>query len=132
LIAVPVRADEVSLFDSHGVATAYIDMDDEFTIYAWDGKPVAYLVPNEEEAFDVYGFNGKHLGWFANGVTWDHAGNATCAVKDALAQTELEPLKSLKELKPLRALKELAPLKPIWSNSFGDLPCLFFLATGEE
>lgn len=36
--------DEISLFNSDGEATAYIDTeDDDLTIYLWGGKPVAYL-----------------------------------------------------------------------------------------
>jgi hypothetical protein len=38
------QAAEVSLFDASGKAVAYIDTDDELTIYLWSGKPVAYLV----------------------------------------------------------------------------------------
>ena len=38
-----VFAKEISLFDSDGEAVAYIDTSDDFTIYLWKGKPVAYL-----------------------------------------------------------------------------------------
>ncbi len=34
------------------------------TIYLWGGKPVAYLSAESDDGFHVYGFNGKHLGWF--------------------------------------------------------------------
>ena len=53
---------EISLYDSVGEAVAYIDSDDELNIYLWRGKPVAYL-----EHISLYGFNGKHLGWFKDG-----------------------------------------------------------------
>lgn len=45
-------------------AVAYIDADDELTIYLWGGKPVAYLERDTGNEFHVYGFSGKHLGWF--------------------------------------------------------------------
>ena len=51
---------EISLFNSNGEAVAYIAVDDDLTIYLWSGDPVAYI---DDE--DVYGFNGKHLGWFS-------------------------------------------------------------------
>ncbi len=38
------KADEVSLYDSDGNAKAYIDTEDENTIYTWTGKPVAYCI----------------------------------------------------------------------------------------
>jgi hypothetical protein len=49
-------------------------MDDDMTIYLWAGKPVAYLDLVGSGEFDVYGFNGQHLGWFANGAIRNHFG----------------------------------------------------------
>ena len=124
---------EVALYDSGGAATAYIATDDDMTIYLWDGKPVAYLKSDKDAGYNVYGFNGKHLGWFVNGIIWNHAGDASCAIQEALATpAQLEPLKGLKELKPLKSLQALAPLRPLFSNSFGKLPCQFLLGEGSE
>ena len=44
--------------------------------------------------------------------------------------TNIEPLKALKQLKPLKGLRELAPLRPLFTTSWGDAPCRFFLAHG--
>jgi hypothetical protein len=133
LSAQPALADdEVALFDGQGKATAYVVVEDDMTIYLWRGKPVAYLDADSSGGFNVYGFNGKHLGWFLRGTIWDHVGGASCAVKEALRGTQPEPLKSLKELKPLKSLKELAPLRPLLANSFGDTPCRFLLGSGGE
>jgi len=44
---------------------AYI-ADDRETIYLWDGHAVAYLYEDK-----VYGCNGKHLGWFVDGIIYD-------------------------------------------------------------
>jgi 4-fold beta-flower domain-containing protein len=55
--------DETTLFSSQGKPTAYIA--DDSTIYLWSGKPVAYLYPDSvNDGLNIYGFNGKHLGWF--------------------------------------------------------------------
>jgi hypothetical protein len=48
-----------TLFDINGNPVAYIDYDDEDIIYLWDGIPVAYL----DYESNIYGFNGKYLGW---------------------------------------------------------------------
>lgn len=56
-------AREITLFDREGAAIAYIDTNDELTIFLWDGTPVAYL-----EKSTIYGFNGKHLGWLKEEV----------------------------------------------------------------
>jgi hypothetical protein len=102
------------------------------TIYLWSGKPVAYLTRDSAGGFHVYGFNGNHVGWFVRGVVWDHDGNASCAVKERLQFTELEPLKSFKQFKPFKSFKEFAPFRPFFTTSWGDTPCRFLLAEGAE
>ena len=100
--------DEVSLFSAGGKAEAYIALDEELTIYLWSGKPVAYLERNDD-GYDVYGFNGEHLGWFIKGVIWGHDGNGICATKEAMNTTDFEPFKAFKQFKPFKALKKFAP-----------------------
>ena len=122
--------DEVTLFDGRGKAQAYVAMGDEMTIYLWSGKPAAYLDRDSAGGFHIYGFNGKHLGWFVGGVARDHEGNAACAVKERLPTTEFEPFKAFKEFKPFKNFKEFAPFRPSFSTSWGDTPCRLFLAKG--
>lgn len=119
--------DEVTLFSGAGKADAYIAIDDELTIYLWSGKPVAYLEKDNDGGYHVYGFNGKHLGWFVKGVVRDHKGDASCAVKEVVKSTEYEPYKSYKQYK---GYTQYAPYRPYFSNSFGDTPCRFLLGEG--
>jgi hypothetical protein len=120
--------DEVSLFDGGGKPVAYIAED--LTIYLWSGKPAAYL-HNESGKQHVYGFNGKHLGWFIKGVVRDHDGNAVGAVKEAFnASVEYEPYKAYKQYKPYQAYREYAPYQPYLSQSWGELPLRLFLSQG--
>jgi 4-fold beta-flower domain-containing protein len=128
-----LAAEEVSLFDGSGHAVAYVATEDALTIYLWSGKPVAYLDGDQSGGYNVYGFNGRHLGWYLQGIIWDHQGAASCAQKERLmVLSHLEPLKSLKALKPLASLKELAPLRPLFTNKFGDTPCELLLGQGAE
>lgn len=122
--------DEVTLFNGAGKADAYIAVDDELTIYLWGGKPVAYLEKDSSGGYHVYGFNGKHLGWFVKGIIRDHEGNASCATKEAMSSTEYEPYKAYKQYKPYKAYTQYAPYRPYFSNSFGDTPCRFLLGEG--
>lgn len=124
--------DEVSLFSSQGEAVAYIDISDELTIYLWDGTPVAYLDEDISGGYNVYGFNGTHLGWFVNGVIRDHRGDASCAVKEVMKTTKFEPFKSFKSFKPFKSFKSFAPMRPFFSNSFGQISCKFLLMTGSR
>ncbi len=123
--------EEISLFDSQGRAAAYIAIDDDLTFYLWSGRPVAYLVPERGSDFHVYGFNGRFLGWFSEGILYDRRGYAVCATRDALlSPPQLEPLKGLKQLKPLKGLRELPPLRPLFSRRWGETPCALHLQQG--
>jgi hypothetical protein len=61
---------EKTLLNARGEPVAYISGDPRKIIFLWDGHPVAYLYGHH-----VYGFNGRHLGWFINGVVYDIEGN---------------------------------------------------------
>jgi hypothetical protein len=123
-------ADELSLFDGSGKPVAYVA--EELTIYLWSGEPVAYLYQDSGKVH-VYGFNGKHLGWFVKGIVRDHDGNAVGAVKEALRlATEYEPYKSYKQYKPYKSYREYAPYQPYLSQSWSDLPLRLFLLQGAE
>lgn len=124
--------EEISLFNSDGDATAYIAVSDDLTIYLWSGEPVAYLKPSSGTDYNVYGFNGKHLGWFSKGTIWDHDGNASCGVKGTLPHTSYEPYKSYKQYKPYKSYTEYAPYRPYLSSSFGDVPCALLLGAGSK
>jgi hypothetical protein len=122
--------DEISLYNSKGKPIAYIDSEDGLTIYMWSGKPVAYLSKNGD-GFHIYGFNGSHLGWYEEGIIYDHEGDAVGFIKGAVSMsTEYEPYKSYKEYKPYKAYKKYAPHKPYLSNSFSSTPLSIFLLGG--
>lgn len=128
--SIALARDEISLFDAKGRVVAY--MSDDLTIYLWGGKPVAYLDRDSSAGFHVYGFSGKHLGWFVRGIVRDHDGNGVCGIEGTGGLTELEPLKGLKELKPLKGLKELPPLRPLLSLQWSSVPCRLLLLEGES
>ena len=69
-------AQQISLFNSDGADIAYIAVEEDLTIYLWGGKPMAYLDSDHDEGFHVSGFNGNHLGWFIDGIVYDHEGDA--------------------------------------------------------
>jgi len=57
---------ETTIYDKNGQPVAYVADDYCGTIYLWDGEPVAYI----HEDVHVYGFNGRHLGWFKDDVLY--------------------------------------------------------------
>ena len=122
---------EIALFNSKGEPVAYIAVDDDYTIYLWGGKPVAYLYRHSNN-IHIYSFNGDHLGWFEDGIIRDHDGNAVGFKKDTVKKpTQLEPLKGLRELKPLKSLRELPPLKPLFTSRWSKIPLEVYLTFGK-
>lgn len=128
-------AEDIALFDSEGKAIAYIDTeDDDLTIYMYNGKPVAYLYPESRgDAFCLYGFNGKHLGWFEKGVARDHDGCIVGFQKGAINHyTSYEPYKSYKQYKPYKDYRSYAPYKPYSRSTFSSTSLSLFLMRGKK
>ena len=131
--AIPARgSDEYSLFDPNGHPVAYVA--EGLTIYLWSGAPVAYLTEDDlSDGFHVYGFNGKHLGWFVGGIIRDHQGAAVGGLKEAFrSPTHVEPLKGPKAVKPLRSVAELPPHPPLLSRDRSEIPLSVFLMEGVD
>jgi len=122
---------EINLFDKEGNPVAYIDTNDEWTIYLWEGKPVAYII-KDEQTLHIYGFNGKHLGWYINGILRDHDGNAVGFKKGAVTSIyeKYEGYKGYKEYKPYKIYREYAPYQPYLSAKFSYINLNGFLHQG--
>ena len=119
-------AKEITLINSKGEAIAYIDTDDELTIYLWKGKPVAYI-----EDGSVWGFNGKHLGWFEEGIIWDRKGFAAGAIPSAVSIiAKIEPIKGIQQIAPIKAIQQIAPIQPIHKQKWSAIPLSVFLSQG--
>lgn len=109
--------EEITLFNADGMPVAYICPFDDFTIYLWSGEPSAYLYQD-----NVYGFNGKHLGWFEDGIIWTHDGEKIGFIKSTLPVNPCyEPYKSYKQYKPYKSYREYAPYKPYKSYNISDM-----------
>lgn len=128
LVSNVAAQEEVSLYDSKGNAVAYIA--DDSTIYLWDGDPVAYLSKSKDDV-NIYGFNGKHLGWLEDGIIIDHKGYGVGFVKGAVEMiTAIEPIKGIKSIKPIKSIKEIAPIKSISLDKWSRTPLKVFLGLG--
>jgi hypothetical protein len=119
---------ERALFNRHGDPVAYLSDDYDSTIYLWHGQQVAYLY-NERM---IYGTNGKHLGWFIDGVIYNNNGDrigftsSSCPV--APANEPVKPKKLMKyELQPRWKENPLPKLK----YTFADEDLKEFLLSGQ-
>lgn len=127
LFCCTAAAQEPALFNRDGKAIAYIDtVDKDRTIYLYSGEPVAII----SEA-DVYGFNGKHLGWYEKGIVRDHEGKRIGNTKKAATgYIQYEPYKSYKRQKPYISHRSYPPYKPYFSDSWSDSSFETFLLQG--
>jgi hypothetical protein len=117
---------EVTLFDGSGNPDAYLAPQEENTFYLWSGQPVAYL-----DSDNIYGFNGKHLGWFEQGIVWDHSGSPVGFTRQTIqVYAKYEPYKAYKQYRPYRAYQQYAPYKPYFKTSISATPLAAFLAAG--
>jgi len=125
------NAQQVSLYDSDGDARAYIDFEEDATIILWDGTPVAFL-ENERSDISVFGFNGRFLGWFEDGIIYDKDGYAVGAREGAInMMTKMERMKSMKKMTPIRPMTPMTPMKPMWKNSWSSTSLAEFLFYGK-
>lgn len=120
---------EITLFGAQGEPIAYIEDSDEKTIFTFNGEPLAYIDENK----NIYGFNGKHLGWFEDQIVWNHLGQRVGFTKHTCPTfTQFEPFKGFKQFKPFKAFKQFAPLKPLKSSIVSSTGLLEFLKDGRS
>jgi hypothetical protein len=119
---------ELNLYDPDGEALAYIDCRDQYTVYLWDGSPVAYL-HQSNNLFHIYSFNGKHLGWFVNGVIYDHDGSIVGCSKDVCPiMYQYEPQKEFKKITQGKRMKDPEPFTPMITGLWSEITLGVFLS----
>lgn len=132
LIVSTLSAQQISLYDNNGEARAYIDYDEDATIFMWDGTPVAFV---EKDGRDlcVFGFNGSFLGWYEDGIIYDKKGYAVGARKGAVSMiTKIERIKGIQKITPIRPITPITPIQPIWKSSWSNTSLTEFLYYGKK
>jgi len=125
-------ANETTLFDRTGEATAYV-VNATGNIFLWDGTPAAYLESSRSRMpFSVYGFNGEHLAWFDGQLMRDHSGGVIAFVRGAVTNVipRIEPIKSIKKIIPIKRIKRIEPILPLARNSFSNQSLQQLLESG--
>jgi len=107
------------IFDKNGKAAYFLDKD-KIHIYAWDGKPVAFV-----EKSCVFNFKKKHLGFYDEGWLRDLEGKCVGFAEPGRggpnppkARPPAEPPAEKKEPpdKPeIKKMPDRPPRRPIWS-----------------
>ncbi len=127
-----LAAQQVSLYDSNGDAVAYIDNDEDPTIFMWDGTPVAFIEIDGSD-FSIFGFNGRFLGWYADAVIYDKKGYAVGARYGAAGITcKVERIKGIQKATPIRPVTSITPIQPILKRTWSNTPLTEFLYNGKK
>ena len=114
-------------YDCHGRPTAYAE--DGVHIYLFTGEPVAYL-----DGDAVFGYNGKHLGWLANGWVRDLNGYCVFYSENATGSGPVKPVmcmcpvKCVKHVRPVKCIKEVKRVRAVNSLSWSQLSGKQFFA----
>ena len=117
---------EVTLYDRSGRPTAYIEMENDHTVYLWDGSPVAYT-----DGDNVYGFNGRHLGWFEQGILYDRYGQGIGFTSESCpSRVSSESPKGQKKVRPGKSGTATPPMKPVYDPTASDDDLTLFLRQG--
>ncbi|HBH47746.1 MAG TPA: hypothetical protein DDX98_03865 [Bacteroidales bacterium] len=118
---IPHVKEEITIYNKTGTAKAYCSYptDDESIIYLWNGTPVAYLMSGNNE---IYGFNGKHIGWQHEGIYYNLTGKRTGFEQDALPGVETlpEPAKEIKEVMPVKEIRQFPFAQHIYSVDWSE------------
>ena len=115
----------VTLYNSDGEATAYIDDDGE-SIYLYSGEPVAWLSNDR-----VYSYEGRYLGWIQQGWVFDRSGNRSFFTSSASGGPvkpvrQVRPVRGVRMVRPVRGVREVAPVRPVRSMFWSTLESVEF------
>jgi hypothetical protein len=114
---------EITLFNKTGQPVVYFSAEHENSIFTWDGHAVAYI---EDEL--IYGWRGKHIGWYFNGVVYDVFGYKLGSVKDKCPCPTLEEeVKGTKYPRYIRYTKYAIQLKPIHRRTYSNEELIDFI-----
>lgn len=72
-------ANQIDFLNCEGEWSVYIDTANDNNIYSWDGDPLAYV----DEDLNIYGFNGKYLGWLESQVMYNIDGEPFACIENA-------------------------------------------------
>ena len=108
------RGEEIALLNRLGVGVAYVDTSDA-TIYLWSGVPTAYLAGDS-----IYGFTGRHLGWFEEGIVRGNRGKRVGFTEETIGSVgqtaRVTRVKGVKQPKLPPVPPEPPPPKPPYTD----------------
>jgi hypothetical protein len=106
----------------YGFPDVTIDIND-FIIRNWNGQPYAYLYFDQKDTNTalIYGFNGKHLGWYFEGSFYSNSGKLIGNLFSKwrkMHSDRITPSITIRHLTPKKLDKEAPKVRPIFSTTW--------------
>lgn len=111
-----------TFYDRNGRAVAWYDNEQEDpAIYLYNGTPVAWI---SDES--IYGYSGRHFGWFIDGWVRDSRGQAVLFTAGstggpARPARNACPARAARSARPARGARQARPARPARSLSWSVL-----------
>ena len=122
-------ANQIDFLNCEGEWSVYIDIANDNNIYSWDGEPLAYV----DEDLNIYGFNGKYLGWLENQVMYDTDGEPFACTENAYTgYAPYKPYKRYQKYAPYKSYKQYAKYRPYKKNRFSGVDAVLYLSQGRR
>jgi hypothetical protein len=81
----------------------------------------------------IYGFNGKHLGWYENGIFYDSEGDVVGFFENASSNKVSVPSpKGIKQITQIKSIEEISTIQPILGLSCSKTPITIFFRLGSK
>ena len=118
---------EEKIFNKNGEPVAYVTPGHIPVIYLWGGFPAAYIYEGDH----VFGFNGKHLGWFVNKILYTNGGDRIgFAFDNCPVSIAKDPVKGKKQARDEIRPRWAIPSPPKFGYKDADQDLTAFLSEG--
>ena len=115
---------EITFYNKTGHPQIYLSDEHENSFYTWDGHAVAYLYKDK-----IYGWKGKHIGWYQDGSIYDLNGYKAGSIKEKCpCIVYIENVKYVKYVQYSRYCRSSSYSKPLFSQSYCDMDLIDFIA----
>lgn len=131
-LSAQMYSQEYILFDVDKKPFAYlIASESDLLIYEFEGEGLAKLEEYDDESYTVFGKNGLHLGWYADGWLYDQDGYVVGFLEGALKTRKIK-IPEIKERKSftINGYKEPSRIQSTLQHVWSQMTLKFYFRRG--
>jgi len=118
------QSQEITLYDQTGHPLIYLSPENDNSFYTWDGHAVAYLYDSEL----IYGWKGKHIGWYINGVIYDLQGYRVGSISEKCPTSVYSESSKYSKYSQYSRYSRYSPYsRPSLKSSYSDVKLINFI-----